>query len=260
MPTQPLLTKSDMGLFELKTRNVRNFLTFAGRNSKDFFLYISGPAVYNAPSVDAELIDIPGKNGSLIRDNSKLGEHRFNNIDISYDSFFVGPAANRTTAIKEWLYSPIGYQILHDTYDPDFFRMAICKDAISFSPQRGKAATLKLIFHCQPQRWSIDGQRSIYMTSGGTLKNPFSFRAKPIIRVYGSGAGAVHIGEETITILQNNGYIDLDCDTHNASNSNGFCNNYIRSGDFPELEPGKNTIAWEGTITALEITPRWWTL
>ena len=260
MPTQPILSQADMSVFDLKTRGVRNFLTFAGRNSKDFFLYISGPAVYNAPSIDVELLAIPSKNGNVIRDNAKLGEHRFNNIDVEYESFFVGPVANRTTAIKEWLFAPVGYQVLHDTYDPDFFRMAICKDALSFSPKKGKAATLKLVFHCQPQRWSVEGQQVVRMEAGGVLKNPFAFRSKPIIRVYGTGAGRLTIGEETITILQNGGYIDLDCDTHNASNASGFCNHYIRSGDFPELEPGKNTISWTGDITALEITPRWWTL
>lgn len=260
MPTSPILKASDMNIFELKTRTVRNYLTFAGRNSKDFLLYISGPGVYNAPAVDVELQTIPGKSGDLIRDNAKSGEHRFNNLDIIYEAFFFAALAPKTTAVKEWLFSPVGYQVLHDTYDPDFFRMAICKDALSFSPKRGKGATLQLTFHCQPQRWSIEGQRKIRMEQSGTLKNPFSFRSKPIIRVYGSGAGVVTVHNTAINILQNNGYIDLDCDTHNASNESGFCNTFISSGDFPELEPGKNAISWTGAITALEITPRWWTL
>ena len=32
-----------MNLFELKTRCTRNYLTFNGKNSKDFLLYIFGP-------------------------------------------------------------------------------------------------------------------------------------------------------------------------------------------------------------------------
>ena len=42
--------------------------------------------------------------------------------------------------------------MLHDTYDPDFFRVGICKEAIAFEPKRGKGATMKLVFHCQFQR------------------------------------------------------------------------------------------------------------
>ena len=133
-------------------------------------------------------------------------------------------------------------------------------DALAFEPKRGKGATMKLVFHCQPQRWNIDGQRWIRLEESGIMKNPFPFRAKPVIRVYGSGAGKVCVRDVEISILANDGYIDLDCETHNASNQNGFCNNYVKSGDFPELEPGRNVISWEGTITALEIMPRWWTL
>ncbi len=64
----PTLSETDMSLFEIKTRFVRNYLTFAGKNSKDFLLYISGPGVYNSPAVDMELQSVPGRNGDLIRD------------------------------------------------------------------------------------------------------------------------------------------------------------------------------------------------
>ena len=50
MQRMPVLSDTDMNLFELKTRYVRNYLTFAGKNSKDYLLYISGPGVYNSPA------------------------------------------------------------------------------------------------------------------------------------------------------------------------------------------------------------------
>ena len=260
MQRMPILTDADMSLFELRTRYVRNYLTYAGKNSKDYLLYISGPGVYNSPAVDMELQTVPGRNGDLIRENAKVGERRYKNLDITYDAFFFDVLAPRTAAVKAWLLSPVGYQVLHDTYDPDFFRMGICKEAVAFEPKRDKGATMKLVFHCMPQRWSVDGQRKIRMERGGIIKNPFGFKAKPIIRVYGSGEGKVFIGDEPITILQNDGYIDLNCETHNAYDAQGFCNGYVKSDDFPDLEPGRNSISWSGDITALEITPRWWTL
>ena len=72
MQRMPILSDSDMNLFELKTRYTRNYLTFAGKNSKDFLLYISSPGVYDSPAVDVELQAIPGKNGDLIRDNNYM--------------------------------------------------------------------------------------------------------------------------------------------------------------------------------------------
>ena len=108
MQRMPILSDSDMNLFELKTRYVRNYLTFAGKNSKDYLLYISGPGVYDSPAVDVELKAIPGNNGDLMRDNAKAGEHRFKNLDISYDAFFFDAVAPRTAAVKSWLLSPAG--------------------------------------------------------------------------------------------------------------------------------------------------------
>ena len=37
MQRMPVLSDTDMSLFELKTRYVRNFLTFAGKNSAGFW-------------------------------------------------------------------------------------------------------------------------------------------------------------------------------------------------------------------------------
>ena len=205
MQRMPVLSDTDMSLFELKTRYVRNFLTFAGKNSKDFLLYISGPGVYDSPAVDVDLQTIPGKNGDLIRDNAKAGEHRFKNLDISYDAFFFDALAPRTAAVKSWLLSPAGYQVLHDTYDPDFFRMGICKEALAFEPKRGKGATMKLTFHCQPQRWSVDGQRKLVLTRETTIKNPFYFHAKPYAYYhYRSRKLLSHITLQLFSVLRQN--------------------------------------------------------
>ena len=260
MQRMPTLSETEMSLFELRTRYVRNYLTFAGKNSKDFLLYISGPGIYDSPAVDVELQTVPGRNGDLIRDNAKYGEHRFKNVDISYDAFFFDALAPRTAAVKSWLLSPVGYQVLHDTYDPDFFRLATCKDAVSFESKRGKGASMKLVFHCQPQRWSVEGQRKLYLSGGTVIRNPYEFPAKPVIRVYGNGEGNVYIGDNVIHILATDGYIDLNCETHNAYDSSGFCNGYVKTEDFPTLAPGQNNISWSGDISALEIIPRWWTL
>lgn len=260
MQRQPILSERDMSIFELKTRFVRNYLTFAGRNSRDFLLYISGPGVYDSPEADVEMTSVPGKNGDIIRENAKNGQRRFKNIDITYSAFFFDGLPARTAEVKSWLLSPVGYQVLHDTYDPDFFRMATCKDVVSFDVKGRKGASMELKFHCQPQRWSIEGQRKVKLEKPGVIRNPYAFPSKPIIRAYGSGEAKLYVGSELIEIKSIDGYVDLNCETHNAYNADGFCNDTIKSDDFPDFEPGKNHISWTGGIEYLEITPRWWTL
>lgn len=138
--------------------------------------------------------------------------------------------------------------------------MAVCKDALAFDVTAQRAAEMELTFNCKPQRWSVEGQRSIRLESRATLKNPFAFPAQPIFKVYGDSGGELYVGEEKITIHSITDYVLLNCETHNAYNATGFCNETILSNDFPELPEGKTQITWTGGITAVEVIPRWWTL
>lgn len=52
--------------FDTRGRFTRNHLSFAGRNSKEFLLYLSGPGVYDSPAADVEATAVPGKNGDIL--------------------------------------------------------------------------------------------------------------------------------------------------------------------------------------------------
>lgn len=184
--------KQTVSQFQLKGRYARQYLSFAGKSSKDFLLYLSGPGVYDSPAADVESTSVPGRNGDIITENARTGRRRYQNVDIKYKAFFFNGLPAKTAAVKAWLLSPIGYQKLQDTYDPDFFRMAVCKDALVFDVTAQKAAEMGLTFNCKPQRWSVDGQRSIRLESRATLKNPFAFPAQPIFKVYGDSGGELY--------------------------------------------------------------------
>ena len=246
--------------FERRGQFARQYLSFAGRSSKDFLLYLSGPGVYNSPEPDVEATAIPGMNGDLITNNARAGQRRYKNVDITYDAFFFNGLPAKTAAVKSWLLSPAGYQKLQDTYDPEFFRMALCTRAIDFEVTRQKVATMELTFNCKPQRWSVEGQRKVRFEHHGVIRNPFAFYAQPMIRVFGDSEGVLYVGDQTVSIYSFRHHVDLNCETQNAYNASGFCNDTVFAEDFPQLAPGKNQIAWSGGITAVEIVPRWWTL
>ena len=252
--------KQTVSQFQLKDRYARQYLSFAGKSSKDFLLYLSGSGVYDSPAADVESTSVPGRNGDILTENAKAGRRRYQNVDIKYKAFFFNGLPAKTAAVKAWLLSPVGYQKLQDTYDPDFFRMAVCKDALAFDVTVQKAAEMELAFNCKPQRWSVDGQRTIRLDGRSTFKNPFAFPAQPIFKVYGDSGGELYVGEEKIIIHSIKDYVLLNCETHNAYNAAGFCNETILSDDFPELPEGKTQITWTGGITAVEVIPRWWTL
>lgn len=142
--------KQTVSQFQLKGRYARQYLSFAGKSSKDFLLYLSGPGVYDSPAADVESTSVPGRNGDILTENAKAGRRRYQNVDIKYKAFFFNGLPAKTAAVKAWLLSPVGYQKLQDTYDPDFFRMAVCKDALAFDVTAQKAAEMELTFNCKP--------------------------------------------------------------------------------------------------------------
>ena len=96
-------------------------------------------------------------------------------------------------------------------------------------------------------------------TGGLQLVNPTPFTALPLIRVYGT-SGTLMVGDNIVQISQIDGYVDIDSETQNAYKGTSNCNANINAPDFPELPEGQTGISAEGSITKVEIMPRWWRL
>ena len=99
--------KQTVSQFQLKGRYARQYLSFAGKSSKDFLLYLSGPGVYDSPAADVESTSVPGRNGDIITENARTGRRRYQNVDIKYKAFFFNGLPAKTAAVKAWLLSPI---------------------------------------------------------------------------------------------------------------------------------------------------------
>lgn len=121
---------------------------------------------------------------------------------------------------------------------------------------RGGKFTLE--FDCKPQRFLKSGEEPIELTTGGAILNRTEFPSKPMLRVYGSAAGTVGIGGQTITISTINAYVDIDCEIMDAYKGSTNCNGNVSFTDDIVLAPGETTISMTGGITKVEITPRWY--
>lgn len=92
--------KKTVSQFDLKGRFARQYLSFAGKSSKDFLLYLSGPGVYDSPAADVESTSVPGRNGDIISENARAGRRRYQNVDIKYEAFFFNGLPAKTAAVK----------------------------------------------------------------------------------------------------------------------------------------------------------------
>lgn len=231
-----------------------HWLTFDGKSTKDFGVYLVGNAVYNAPEREYEKVSIPGRSGDLLIDNN-----RYKNIEIPYEAIVYQAFPCNIDGLRNYLLSKQGYFRLEDTYHPEEYRMARYAGGLELTglkyPRMGRVV---LRFDCKPQRYLKNGERAHTFTAAGTLYNPTRMEARPLVRVYGKGA--VGVGANTITITAADGYTDIDCELQDAYKGAANCNGNItlNSGAFFALAPGTNGVTLGRGVTKVEITPRWW--
>lgn len=167
-------------------------LTFDGESSKDYGIYITGSAVFNAPARDVEMITIPGRNGTFALDHG-----RFENIEVTYPAGLFGDTeadfAQGISDFRNFLASRQGYVELSDEYNPGEYRLAVYKNGLDVTPEQLKAGEFEITFDCKPQRWLTAGQDPVSITSGDEITNPTLFDASPLLLV--DGYGTINLGD-----------------------------------------------------------------
>lgn len=234
-------------------------IIFNGVSSKDYDIQVEHPPGYQTPARDYEVIHIPGRNGDLVIDNGS-----YQNVKRSYQ-IAIGDLEKDFTSmansIAEWLNSASGYARLEDSYEPEYYRMAMFQDEVSIENILQHAGRATIDFNCKPQRFFKSGENPLRLSNPTTLFNPTRFHSLPCITVHGSGNGILGIGVYRISISNISGAIILDSDIQDAYYGTVNRNSDIMlSNGFPELIPGENDITWEGGISYVEVIPRWWTL
>lgn len=243
---------------------------YNGVSSMDLHTLVQHPPEYAFPEKDCEATHVPGRNGDIIIDTGT-----WQNVDRTYDMAidtrqisYTEVAAN----LVQWLHSSSTYTKLEDSYEPDYYRMAIYKNSGSISNLFRKAGMLEVTFNCKPQRYLKSGDEATTFTQNGSIdtslpngsyyRNPTGFSAKPRIIVHGSGSGAIQIGNYNLKI---NTIVDgmiIDSDIQDVYLGNTNYNQNVSFNEFPILLPGNrdNQITFSGDIGSIEIIPRWWTL
>ena len=230
-----------------------NYLTYDGKSLRDYGVYVNGTYTFSAAQRNITKVVIPGRNGTLTIDNK-----RFENIEVTYEAFIIREFVENIEGLRNYLSTAAGYRRLEETYHPDEFRMARFVSGLSVTAtplMREGNFTLK--FDCMPQRFLKSGEIPVEFTAAGSIFNPTLQQAKPMLRVWGNGT--VGIGSATLTIADTTNYTDIDCESMDAYYGATNRNSNI-SGTFPVLEPGANGVALGGSITKVQITPRWWIL
>ena len=224
---------------------------------REFSLYVSGENSFDASQWQYSREEVPGRNGDLIIPNKRLA-----NVTVKYPAAIVKNFAKNAAALRLYLLSAgAAYRRIEDDYNVDTYRLGIFSGPMSFETGfLNRNGEITLEFDCKPQRYLKQGEFSVSVESGQTIGNQW-MPALPMIQITGTGNGQLVVGGSQVDITDMTGAITLDCDVQNAySGTLNRNNNITITGGWPVLATGQTAISFSGGITAVEITPRWWTL
>lgn len=228
-----------------------------GRCCAEYGLRLQGPVTFGSPEPRVTTVSIPGRNGDLT-----FAEGAFSNITGEARCFAlqIKDVSRALTSIRKWCLLDSGYRRLAVSNEREVYRLA----RVSVGPETEirvrRLAPFSIQFDCQPQRFLCAGELPLTLPASGTVLSNPGFPAKPLITIYGSGAGTFSAGGRVVTIKRLSGSLTLDCELQDAYKGLENHNADISAAEFPVLEPGDNIIGWTGGVTHVEIIPRWWTL
>jgi len=239
-------------------------VVYNGVSSEEMGIVVEHPPAYNFPQRDYEVTHVPGRNGDVVFDTGS-----YQNVIREYEIAVGDPEKDFTilaNRISEWLHSAKGYARLEDTYEREYYRKAMFMDEGQIENLLSHMGRITVAFNCKPQRFLKSGDVTLYFDKAGILVNPTRFPAKPLLKVYGTGAGVLGITTSTgkyypIQFSEIDEYTVVDCDLMDAYKETTNKNNTITTPQgFPLLDKELNEISWEGDITKVEVQARWWTL
>ncbi len=197
------------------------------------------------PKKRIEEKQIPGRNGKLYIDEGV------------YDTFVyqikctLGPNAN-VREISRWL-SGTGRLVI--SLEEDKYYEGIIKNNIDFSKVLHVFYEFPIEIELQPFAYSLREYEHNFSKASVIYITQSTAEICPYIKIEGSGAVTLTIGNKSQRIKKVEGYIELDSKIEEAYKGNKNENSNVL-GEFLKLKPGENKIEWIGSITNLKIKYR----
>lgn len=142
-------------------------IVFNGISSKEYDIQVEHPPGYQIPERDCDVIHVPGRNGDIVIDKGS-----YKNVERSYqiavgslDKDFI----DLVNPISEWLHSGVGYCRLEDSYEPEYYRLAMFNENVEIDNIEFHGGRTTITFDCKPQRFFKSGDESIVFRA---LKTP----------------------------------------------------------------------------------------
>lgn len=231
-----------------------DWFDFRGIRSTSLGVYVSDYPPVTLPEERAEFEPIPGRSGSL---TLLEGDAVYNDIVLSIDCY----VRDLTTLdqIVAWLRGS-GDLVLGN--QPDRYYKARCVNQIELTKiLRGRQhRSFRAVFRCAPYRYAYPQPAALTLTaSPGSITNPGTADAYPLITIAGSGDVTLTVGSKTLTVTGLASQITYDTETGYSLDGSG--NDLTPTASLDEwplaIPPGTSAVSWTGTVSRVTITRPW---
>ena len=205
----------------------------------------------NIPSANKryESTEVEGRDGSLTR---FLGYEDLK-FSLNFNILFQSDIKQKLREIKGVLAQ--ASTLSFDDAPNFYYKIKRCQ--ISETESVIKASgVFSVEFVAEPYEYQKTSITS-YTTKPISLTNQTTAEALPIIKVTGTGTVVLTVNGTGITLTGLTSSITLDSELQEAYTGLTTNMNSNMNGNFPVFKTGSNSITWTGTVTKVEIDPKW---
>lgn len=231
------------------------FIKFDGKKSSDFGLNIINDIEFSSTSYDVETIEVPGRDGVLLKDNQRLKPVK---REFPMKFHTVERLTTSEVAISDWL-NVKGWKELEFSWEPDYIYLATFIESFSVKELLRNFGEVKLNFLIHPIKFLKTGRNEIPLTNGMTLKNLGNVQSKPLIKIIGNGDGILTINGYQLSLESVQNELTIDMQKHLVYSGNlSAWDKITRNGKhrMPLFDVGDNMISWTGNFTMTAV-PNW---
>lgn len=224
-----------------------------------------GTIIQSRPTIESPKRRTQFKTSFGLSGEQPFDEDAYDNTELDL-SLIVKGAANRGASynrelVQNWFDSP-SYMDFIPYFDEDKIYHVMLREGMQFQSKYFLEENLvvSVPLTVLPYKHHIVSPSKL-LTAAGTITNPSYKESLPLIKILGSGNITLIVNSIPFQMQSVSGNIWIDCEFKiGYSEVNGIkqnANHKVRTLDFPILVSGNNTISWTGTVTSVEIHPRW---
>ena len=231
------------------------YFTFNGKSSLDFGLRVTNDYKIVSTGNDINTVTVAGRDGDLLISNNRL---KSVSIELPCTIKSNKSLQALSTDISNWL-NVEGYKDMTFSWDNDYIYRVAFIETFEIASIMRQFGTIKLNFLAQPVKYFKDSMQRQNLSNGLALNGKGNVKAKPIIKLTGSGETVLTINGRKTKLKDVQGNIVLDMQSKQVYSGNlSAWNKVVCSPEFvmPFLDPGRNLISWTGNF-AVELTPFW---